>query len=94
MHRAWAQVGTATTLVSLSSPAERGEGWGEGHNRYGRQGQQLPPGVTASSPPALSSNGGEGDRVVGWWQCQCAHIGRLRHHVKIFLSAFGFGGFY
>ena len=27
-----------------------GEGWGEGHKLYGKQEQQLPPRVTASSP--------------------------------------------
>jgi hypothetical protein len=46
-----AHLDTATGGFSLSPPSgARGEGWGEGHKRDGRQGQERLPGVVASSP--------------------------------------------
>src|SRR5213592_1238232 len=68
----WAHLDTATRDFSLSPPAERGERVGErgidGFQTWAavafRQGGLL--------SPTLSSKGGEGGPVVGWWQCQDA----------------------
>jgi hypothetical protein len=46
----WAHLDTATGLLPLPASGARGEGWGEGHKRGGRRGQERLPGMTASSP--------------------------------------------
>jgi len=70
-------------LLPLPASGARGEGWGEGHKRDGRQGQERLSGVSASSPGPSPLKEEREIRVVGWWQCLSAGCGQWQGASKL-----------
>ena len=85
--------GRILTLPPGVSPSPRQRRAGRGLGRGAQTRWQTRAAVASRRDgllsPALSSKGGEGDRVVGWWQCQDAPSARARpsfYTVAIWIS--------